>query len=99
MTRRRKRGFQMQLNLGLVETLDQLCDTLLNSKAVRARGFFDPGRIETLRRNRPNDWATPVAHKTWCYRVWAMLLCEVWARIFLDRPISSKPPRCLADVL
>jgi hypothetical protein len=89
----------MRLNLGLAETLDQLCDTLLRPADVRARGFFDPARVEALRRNRPGRWTTPMAHKVWSYRVWAMLLCEVWARLFLDRSISPTPPASLADVL
>jgi asparagine synthase (glutamine-hydrolysing) len=99
VVQRRKRGFQMQLNLGLIETLNQLCDTLLRPAEVRARGFFDPARVEALRRKRPGRWATPMAHKVWSYRIWAMLLCEVWARIFLDQPISPIPPASLADVL
>ena len=99
VAQRRKRGFQMRLQPGLVETLDQLCDTLLRPAEVRARGFFDPARVDALRRNRPRRWATPMAHKVWSYRVWAMLLCEVWARIFLDRPISPTPPARLSDVL
>jgi hypothetical protein len=40
-----------------------------------------------------------MAHKVWSYRVWSVLLCELWARIFLDRPPSAGAPARLADVL
>jgi asparagine synthase (glutamine-hydrolysing) len=96
---RRKRGIQMRLNLGLVETLDFLCDKLLSDSDVRARGFFEPKLVNALRRGRPGRLATPMAHKAWSFRIWSMILCEVWARIFLDRPVSAPRPNGLADIL
>lgn len=99
ITWRRKRGFQMRLNLGLVEALDYLCDKLLSDTDVRARGFFDPQLVNALRHGRPRRTATPMAHKVWSYRVWSMILCELWARIFLDRPISQTPPATLNELL
>jgi asparagine synthase (glutamine-hydrolysing) len=99
ITGRRKRGFQMRLNRGLVATLDFLCEQLLRPAQVQARGFFDPGRVEALRRGRPGAHATPMAHKVWSYRVWSVLLCELWARLFLDRAPDAPPPTCLAEVL
>ncbi len=99
ITWRRKRDIQMRLDQGLVATLDYLCDKLLAPKDSRARGFFDPVRIEALRRSRPGRHVTGKAHLLWAYRVWAVLLCEVWARLFLDRPVWVKPPTCLEDIL
>jgi asparagine synthase (glutamine-hydrolysing) len=99
ITWRRKRGFQMRLNRDLVETLDYLCDKLLNAEAVRARGFFDPQLVNTLRFQRPGRFATPMAQKVWSYRVWSMILCELWGRIFLDRPIAAGPPKNLGELL
>lgn len=99
ITWRRKRGIQMRLNLGLIETLDYLCDRLLRPEDVRARGFFDPRFVEALRLGRPGRFSTPMAHRVWSYRVWAMLLCETWARIFLDRPPPMDAPASLADLL
>lgn len=99
ITWRRKRAFQMRLDLGLVETLDHLCEKLLNTSDVRKRGFFDPKLVEELRRGRPGKYSTPMAHKVWSYRVWSIILCELWGRIFLDRPISASPPKNLAEVL
>jgi asparagine synthase (glutamine-hydrolysing) len=99
ITWRRKRGFQMRLNLGLVETLNYLCDKLLNPEAVRARGFFDPQLVNAIRYTRPGRFATPMAHKVWSYRVWSMILCELWARTFLDRNVSSGPAKTVSDLL
>jgi asparagine synthase (glutamine-hydrolysing) len=99
ITWRRKRAFQMQLNLGLVETLDYLYDKLLNPADVRARGFFDVQLVSALRTKQPGRFATPMAQKVWSYRVWSMILCELWARIFLDRSVSTRPPASLADLL
>jgi asparagine synthase (glutamine-hydrolysing) len=99
ITWRRKRGFQMRLNLGLVETLHYLSDKLLSSSDVRARGFFDPELAQQLIKGRPGLLATPMAHRVWSFRVWSMILSEVWARIFLDRPILAGQPRSLADIL
>ena len=99
ITWRRKRGFQMRLNRGLVEMLDYLCDKLLNPESVRARGFFDPQLVSTLRFSRPGRFATPMAQKVWSYRVWSMILCELWGRIFLDRPIDAGAPKNVSEVL
>ena len=96
---RRKRGLRMRLNLGMAETLEYLGDRLLRPDDVRARGFFEPGLVERLRREPPGRLATPMAHNLWAFRLWSVLMCEVWARLFLDRPISSNPPERLADLL
>jgi asparagine synthase (glutamine-hydrolysing) len=95
---RRKRGIQMRLGLGLVDALDDLYGKLLSPADVRARGFFDADRVQALWRGRPGRHAMPMAHKVWSYRVWAMLMCELWARIFLDRPACAGPPESLAEL-
>ena len=59
---RRKRPFQMSLDRGLRETLDLLCDRLLQPEDVRRRGMFDPDLVAALRRGRPRrsqPWRTP----------------------------------------
>jgi asparagine synthase (glutamine-hydrolysing) len=96
---RRKRPFQMRLNLGMGETLSFMADRLLQPADVRERGFFEPEKVETLRNSRPPRHATPMAHKVWSYRLWSVLLSEIWARIFLDSPISCVPPASLLELL
>lgn len=89
---RRKRPFQMRASRGLLDTLEALADRLLDPSSVRARGFFDPARVDRLRRSRPARWRPAIAHKIWSYRVWSLLLCEAWARLFLDRAPSPEAP-------
>jgi asparagine synthase (glutamine-hydrolysing) len=99
ITQRPKHPLQMQLDSGLQDTLDLLCDSLLKPADVRARGFFDPHRVDRLRRGRPRRFAPYVAHRLWSNRVWAMILCEMWARIFVDCVPGQTPPADLAEVL
>jgi asparagine synthase (glutamine-hydrolysing) len=96
---RPKHPLQMQVNHGLVETLDYLCDQLLRPADVRARGFFDPRRVEMLRTSRPGGRWSRTATKFWSWRIWSMILAETWARLFLDRTPSERAPTKLADVL
>ena len=58
---------------------------------TRERGFFAPSLVHALRRGRPGRLATLMAQKVWSYRVWSMLRCEVWARLFLDRTVVEPP--------
>jgi len=89
---RPKRPFQMRMSEGLVETLDRLCDVLLAPADVKARGFFDPAKVDALRRSRPGRFHQGIAHKVWSFRLWSLLLCEIWARLFLDRNPEAGAP-------
>ncbi|MGA1608144.1 MAG: asparagine synthase (glutamine-hydrolyzing) [Planctomycetota bacterium] len=95
---RRKRPFQMKLDQGLVDTLELLGSRLLQPGDVAARGFFDPQRARALLDGRPSARRPLIAHKVWSYRVWAMLMCELWARIFLDRDPEAPAPSGLGDL-
>jgi asparagine synthase (glutamine-hydrolysing) len=96
---RRKHPLQMHVNQSMLESLDYLCDHLLRPADVRARGFFDPQRVETLRRNRPGGRRSRNATKFWSWRIWSMILSEVWARLFLDRTPTPQAPTKFTDVL
>jgi asparagine synthase (glutamine-hydrolysing) len=96
--RRRKHPLQMRVDRGLVETLDFLCDSLLGPADVKARGFFEPSRVAEIRRARPGRLATGPERKFWTWRIWSMILCELWARMFLDRVPTPVPPARLADL-
>ncbi|MBI5851394.1 MAG: asparagine synthase (glutamine-hydrolyzing) [Planctomycetes bacterium] len=95
---RRKHGFQMRLDQRLVDTLQAMCDRLMPDDKVAARGFFDPRRVRALRDGRPRAGAPFIAHRVWSFRIWAMLMAEVWARLFLDTPPGAPPPAHLADI-
>jgi asparagine synthase (glutamine-hydrolysing) len=62
------------------EVLDRMADDLLEPAAVRNRGLFDPGYVSRLRQ-RPS--ATPYTQER-AYRLWSLLLAELWARQYLD---------------
>jgi asparagine synthetase B (glutamine-hydrolysing) len=74
------------------ETLDRLADDLLSSGAIAHRGLFDPAYVEKLRR-RPVG--RPYSQER-AYRLWSLLLTELWARRFLDQrgaaPDHALPP-------
>jgi hypothetical protein len=74
------------------EVLDRMADELLPRAAVLARGIFDPGYVEALRRR---EVGKPYAQER-AYRLWSMLLMEMWCRMYLDRrgapPDAALPP-------
>jgi asparagine synthase (glutamine-hydrolysing) len=74
------------------DVLDGMAEELLPRAAVLARGIFEPGYVETLRRRAPG---TPYKQER-AYRLWSMLLLEMWSRMYLDRrgapPEAGLPP-------
>jgi hypothetical protein len=72
--------------------LDGMADELLPRDAVAARGLFEPGYVADLRRRPPG---APYTQER-AYRLWSLLLTELWARTFLDRrgepPTVALPP-------
>jgi hypothetical protein len=74
------------------ELLDRMADDLLSPGALAQRGFFEPRYVERLRR-RPAG--RPYSQER-AYRLWSLLLTELWSRLFLDRrgatPTQALPP-------
>ena len=74
------------------DVLDRMGDELLEPAAVRNRGLFDPAYAGRLRR-RPAG--KPYTQER-AYRLWSLLLAEIWARLYLDRrgapPTVPLPP-------
>ncbi|HYC30689.1 MAG TPA: asparagine synthase-related protein, partial [Gemmatimonadales bacterium] len=74
------------------DVLDRLADDLLGEARVRDRGLFDPAYVASLRRRAPGK---PYSQER-AYRLWSMLLTEMWARIYLDgrgaAPAHALPP-------
>ncbi len=74
------------------DVLDRLADELLNADAVARRGLFDTGYLSSLRRRPPGQ---PYSQER-AYRLWSLLLTELWARRFLDQrgaaPNHPLPP-------
>ena len=63
------------------ELLDTLADDLLSEHALASRGFFDPRYVARLRRRASGR---PYSQER-AYRLWSLLLTEIWSRQFLDR--------------
>ena len=68
------------------EVLDGMAEELLSGEAVSARGLFDPGYVAKLRRRAPG---VPFTQER-AYRLWSLLLLELWSRSYLDR--RGEPP-------
>ena len=62
------------------EVLDGLADELLAEGRVRERGLFDVAYVARLRRRAPGR---PYSQER-AYRLWSLLLTEMWARAYLD---------------
>jgi hypothetical protein len=83
---------RMKHDLELCEALDAMADTLLGRADVTARGLFNPAYIAGLRQRRAGE---PYGHER-IYRLWTLLLTELWSRHFLDG--RGAPLRKVADV-
>lgn len=74
------------------EALDAMADTLLAPALLRERGLFDPVYVGRLRQ-RPAGTAYSQER---AYRLWSLLLTELWSQAFLDRrgaaPQVALPP-------
>jgi asparagine synthase (glutamine-hydrolysing) len=68
------------------EALDRMADELLEPSAVRHRGLFDPAYIGRLRQHSTGKPYT----RERAYRLWSLLLAEIWARLYLDQ--RGAPP-------
>ena len=83
---------RLKHDLELSAVLDQLADDLLSRQSVVDRGLFEVAYVERLR-NRPSG--KPYS-KERVYRLWSLLLMELWSRMYLDdrgvAPVRSGPP-------
>ena len=72
---------RMKHDLALCDVLDSMADELLAPGVVAARGLFEPKYIAALRKRSPHE---PYGRER-IYRLWSLLLTELWSRIYLDR--------------
>jgi asparagine synthase (glutamine-hydrolysing) len=71
---------RLKHDLHLSAVLDRLADQLLTRQAVLEHGLFNPEYIGRLR-SRPAD--KPYSQER-VYRLWSLLLMEMWSRMYLD---------------
>jgi asparagine synthase (glutamine-hydrolysing) len=78
---KRKKSLQrLRHDRELSDVLDGLAAELLSRADVAGRGIFVPAEVERLRR-RPAGRIYP---KEQAYGLWALILTEIWARLYLD---------------
>jgi asparagine synthase (glutamine-hydrolysing) len=75
------------------EVLDDMADALLGPAALTGRGLIEPAYVTRLRARAANR---PYSQER-AYRLWSLLLTELWARAFLDRR-GAAPERPLPPV-
>jgi asparagine synthase (glutamine-hydrolysing) len=75
------------------EVLEGIADDLLAPQAVAERGLFDGRYVAKLRRRPPGK---PYTQER-AYRLWSLLLAELWSRSYLDRR-GAPPDRPLPPV-
>jgi asparagine synthase (glutamine-hydrolysing) len=71
---------RLKHDLNLSAVLDQLADQLLSRQTVLERGLFEPDYIEKLRSRRADQ---PYSQER-VYRLWSLLLTEMWSQMYLD---------------
>lgn len=90
----RKRGKTLQrLEHGELfsDVLEAMADELLHADRVQARGLIEPDYVERVKRRPPEgDYPDEQA-----YRLWTLLMTEMWAMTFLDRPGDAPLPPIL----
>src|SRR5205085_1521934 len=83
VTRRPKMGFGVPLECWFREELREYTQQVLLDPATLARGYFRP---EAVGRILDEHQAGAVNHS---YRIWALLVLELWHRQWLDSPEKS----------
>jgi asparagine synthase (glutamine-hydrolysing) len=83
---------RLKHDLQMSAVLDELAEGLLSTSAVTDRGLFEPSYVEALRGRPANH---PYSQER-AYRLWSLLLSEMWCRMYLDHrgapPTTPLPP-------
>ena len=74
----RKQGFMIPLGDWLRHDLRPTLDDLLAPDCIRARGLFDAGTVEVLKREHLSG------ARTHADRLWTLMMLELWMREYLD---------------
>jgi asparagine synthase (glutamine-hydrolysing) len=80
---------RLKHDLELCDVLDSMADDLLAPSAVTARGLFEQSYVDGLRKRAPGK---PYGRER-IYRLWSLLLTELWSRLYLDRRGAPLPER------
>ncbi len=75
----RKQGFMIPLGSWLTGELRETMDDLLSPEQIRARGLFEPGEVERMRREHL------AGGRDHADQIWTLMMAELWMREYLDR--------------
>jgi asparagine synthase (glutamine-hydrolysing) len=82
-------GFSLPYDIWLKGPFRDLAHDLLCSSRFRERGYFDPAAISKIVANVVDSPSTPVTFGE-VYRVWDLMMLELWFRIYVDRHAQSE---------
>lgn len=80
LLKRKKSLTRLKRDNQLAVVLDGLADEYLSPSAVRSRGIFEPEYVEAMRQKPKSS----TYGSEQMYRLWSLLLTEIWCRLFLD---------------
>ncbi len=80
-------------DLALADVFERLAARMLDPETVRRRGLFDPDHVARVCRREPG---APYPRAQF-YRLWSLVLCEIWCRNLVDREPDRPAPKRLAE--
>ncbi len=89
---RPKQGFGTPIDLWLRRELRGLVGQILAPEVVAARGYFRPEAVQDLLREHQGGRNDVSQH------IWALLIFELWHRMYIDRDYSDRPDLTFADL-
>jgi len=82
---------RLKHDLHLSAVLDEMAERLLSRTALAERGLFDPDYVARLRDRRADQ---PYSQER-VYRLWSLILSEMWSRMYLDARGAPPGPASL----
>ena len=91
--KQRKQGFTIPISSWLRGELGALAEKILLSDSLRQRGLFKQNHLKwMLEEHRKGK--QELGH-----RIWSLVVFEIWARLYLDEKINSKPDFSLEEMI
>ena len=91
--KQRKQGFTIPISAWLREDLGKLAEKILFSNQCVSRNYFNSRHVKWMFKEHQSG-KQELGH-----RIWSLVVFEVWARLFLDEKISSKPSFSLDEMV
>jgi asparagine synthase (glutamine-hydrolysing) len=80
MVKRKKGLFRLEHGVDFCNTLEALSEQLLSAESVQKRRLIDPAYVVTIKKPSPDG----IYSTEQLYRIWSLLMLELWSRIYLD---------------